>query len=66
MSKLIEFLETIKNSEYDYSYALTDGWEVVIWKGREDNADDEILFTTDIHSVLRDIMSYHDIEDYTP
>ena len=66
MSELIEFLETIKNSKDKFSYALTDGWEVIIWKGQEDGEDSETILVTDIHSVLRDIMSHYNLKDHSP
>ena len=61
MSKLIEFLEENKNK--DLAYALTDGWEVVIC---EPGIDGKILFTTDIHSVLRELMQHYELEDNSP
>ena len=63
MSKLIDFLKSSKEDEKQLAYALTDGWEVLIYDPKEEG---KILLDTDLHSVLHDTMRHYGLEDQSP
>ena len=61
--ELIKFLENRRMSGENLGYALTDGYEVVIF-----NLDDEEtnIYVSDIHSVLGELMEHYGLEDHSP
>jgi len=58
---IIEFLEEDRHKKL--SYALTDGYEVIIC---EPGIDGETLLTTDIHSILEELMEHYGLENESP
>jgi hypothetical protein len=58
---IIEFLE--KNENKKLSYALTDGYEVVLGTP---GIDGKRLLTTNIHSILHEVMQHYRLEDESP
>ena len=58
---IIEFLEENKNKTL--SYALTDGYEVIIGTP---GIDGDRLLCTDIHSILKELMQHYGLENESP
>lgn len=69
MSKLIEFLEKTKTDKRKLAYAVTDGWEVLIYDPKiinENSTKECNLLTTDIYDVLHSLMKHYGLEDQSP
>ena len=58
---IIEFLE--ENKHKKLSYALTDGYEVIIGTP---GIDGDQLLCTDIHSILHELMQHYGLKDESP
>jgi hypothetical protein len=59
---IIEFLERNRNRKL--SYALTDGYNVVICE--PPGIDGKPILNTDIHSVLDELMKHYGLENESP
>lgn len=69
MSELIEFLEKTKTDKRKLAYAVTDGWEVLIFDPElinENSTKECNLLSTDIYSVLHNVMKHYGLEDQSP
>jgi hypothetical protein len=60
MNELTEFLKNNKNKKLSYAFT---GWEVLICDIED---DDKTIFTTDIHSILHNLMKDYGLEDHSP
>lgn len=69
MNKLIKFLEKTKTDKRKLAYAVTDGWEVLIFDPKlvnENSTKEDNLFSTDIYDVLHSLMKHYGLEDQSP
>lgn len=67
MPKIIELLESLKE-EKGVCWALTDGWEVVVYKhnSEKDECDVTEFHCTDRCSVLEELMEHYGVKDESP